>query len=98
MTRRLVKIGKVSVKNAMGFFWSDKTKIYVAKSPKDIQEFEERGFSKKDFRDMSELEKAYRESTALRFISWCDLGCIVRQGASQVTFDYNTDKVVIHTR
>lgn len=96
MARRLVKIGKVSVKNAMGFFWLDKTKIYVARNLKDVQEFEERGFTKRNFHDMSELEKAFRESSALRFVSWCDTGCIVRQGARQVTFDYGTDKVVVH--
>lgn len=98
MQRRLVKIGKVSVKNAIGFFWFDKTKIYVAKSLKDVKEFEKRGYTKRDLHDMSELEQAFRDSSSLRFISWCDTGNIVRQGARQVTFDYNTDKVVVHIR
>ena len=45
-----------------------------------------------------ELEDAFRNSTALKFISWCNNGPIVHQGARQVTFDYNTHKVVLRMR
>jgi hypothetical protein len=96
--RRLVRIGHTSVKNAFGFFWFDKTKIYVARNIKDLEEFEDRGHTKKELHPMCEIEQAYRDSSALRFISWCDTGCIVRQGARQVTFDYAIDKVVLHVR
>lgn len=103
MKRRLIKIGRVSVKNALGFFWCDTTKIYVAATPEDIDNWKARLRSSIDqggakLRPMEELEQAYRKSSALRFISWCDTGCIVRQGAKQVTFDYGSDKVVFHVR
>jgi hypothetical protein len=47
---------------------------------------------------MSELENAFRSSTAMKFISWCQTGVIVRQGASQVTFEYDDKKVVLRMR
>ena len=96
--RKLVKIGKVSVKNAIGFFWHDRHKIYVVSSPEDIEEFKSHGYEDSDLHPMEELEQAFRDSEALRFISWCNLGSIVREGARQVTFDYGEDKVVIHIR
>ena len=95
---RLIKVGKTDVRNAMGFFWHDRHKIYVAASPSDIDEWKARGYADSDLHPMEELESAFRESTALKFISWCDNGGIVRQGARQVTFDYNTHKVVLRMR
>lgn len=95
--RNPIKVGKTYVKNALGFFWHDHCKIYVAATPEDIEEYIRRGY--REVYPMYYLEQAFRESTALRFISWCSskgLGCIVRQGARQVTFDYGDDKVVIH--
>ena len=35
---RLIKIGKTDVKSALGFFWHDNHKIYVAATPEDIVE------------------------------------------------------------
>lgn len=99
MARRPIKIGRTSVKNALGFFWHDRCKIYVAATQEDIDEYRSRGYDEKDLHKMEEIESAFRESGALRFISWCGssrLRSIVRQGATQVTFDYGDDKVVFH--
>jgi len=98
--RRLIKVGKTDVRNALGFFWHDNHKIYVAATPEDIVEWKERGYSDGDLHRMHELEDAFRSSSALKFISWChpDNGCIVRQGATQVTFEYDTQKVVLRIR
>ena len=95
--RRPIRIGRTNVKNALGFFWHDRHKIYVAASPQDIDEYKSRGYSDRDLHPMEDLEQAFRDSGALRFISWCGkLSCIVRQGARQVTFDYGDDKIVLH--
>ena len=40
---RLIKIGKVDVRHALGFFWQDNYKIYVAETPEDIVEWNGRG-------------------------------------------------------
>jgi len=93
--RRLIRVGRTNVKDALGFFWRDRHKIYVAASPQDIDEYKSRGYSDKDLHPMEDLEQAFRDSGALRFISWCGISCIVRQGARQVTFDYGDDKVVL---
>lgn len=97
-TKRLIKVGKTDVRNAIGFYWHDSCKIYVAATVEDIEEWERRGFSNFDLHPMDELEDAFRNSTALKFISWCNNGPIVHQGARQVTFDYNTHKVVLRMR
>ena len=91
--RRPVKIGRTSVMNAVGFFWFDYSKILVAKDMDDVGLF--KGYGKK-LRPMDEIERVFRDSSFLRSISWCGGGVIVRQGARQVTFDYGTDKVVLH--
>ena len=96
--KRLIKVGKTDVRNAMGFFWHDSHKIYVAATKSDIEEWKKRGFTEADLMPMEELEDAFRNSTALKFVSWCSNGPIVRQGARQVTFDYNTHKVVLRMR
>lgn len=93
---RLIKVGRTSVKDALGFFWHDHHKIFVAATPEDIVEWKSRGMPEP--RPMSELEEAFRNSTALKFISWCKSGSIVPQGAKQVTFEYVTHKVVLHIR
>ena len=97
---RLLKVGKTDVKSALGFFWHDNHKIYVAAIPEDIVEWKERGYKDGDMHKMSELEDAFRSSSALKFISWCQpqKGCIVRQGATQVTFEYDDKKVVLRMR
>lgn len=95
---RLIKIGKTDVKSALGFFWHDNHKIYVAATPEDIVEGKERGYKDGDLHKMSELESAFRSSSALKFISWCKTGCIVRQGAAQVTFEYDDKEVVLRMR
>lgn len=96
--RRLVKVGKIGVKSALGFFWHDHHKIYVAATQKDIDEHKRRGLDDNALHPMEELEQAFKDSNALRFISWCGSGCIVRQGARQVTFEYTTHKSVIHIK
>ena len=97
MKRRLIKIGNVSVKNAIGFFWQDKTKIYVVRNVEDMLGYQARHHGACLY-SMDRLESAFRDSSSLRSISWYDAGNIVRQGARQVTFDYGSDKVVFHTR
>lgn len=96
--KRLIKIGRTDVRYALGFFWHDQHKIYVAANAGDIEEWKDRGYSEADLHPMSEIEDAFRDSTALKFISWCGLGSIVRQGAHQVTFEYATHKVVLHIK
>ena len=96
--RKLLKIGKTDVKSALGFFWHDRHKLYVAATPEDIAHYKSQGYTDADLHPMSELETAFRESTALKFISWCKFGCIVRQGAHQVTFEYDNQKVVLRIR
>lgn len=97
--KRLLRVGRSDVRNALGFFWHDRTKIYVARRSADVDEWAERGFSDGDLRPMAELEAAYRASGALRFVSWCSPkdGCIVRQGARRVTFIYQEEKSVVET-
>lgn len=95
---RLIKIGRTDVRSALGFFWHDNHKIYVAATPEDIVEWKERGYKDGDMLRMSELEDAFRSSSALKFISWCRTGCIVRQGSTQVTFEYDDKKVVLRMR
>lgn len=96
--KRLIKVGKTDVRHALGFFWHDQTKIYVAENQEAVDEWKRRGYGDSDLHPMAELENAFRESTALKFISWCKSGGIVRQGARQVTFDYTTHKVVLRIR
>lgn len=96
--QRLIRIGKKCVKSALGFFWHDRHKIYIAATPEDIDNWKSRGYSDADLHPMSELEDAFRNSTAFKFISWCNTGSIVPQGARQVTFEYTTHKVVLHIR
>lgn len=95
---RLIKIGRTDVRCALGFFWHDNHKIYVAATTEDIVDWKERCYRDGDLHDMSELESAFRSSSALKFISWCKSGCIVRQGATQVTFEYDDKKVVLRMR
>ena len=97
-TKRLIKVGKTDVRCALGFFWHDSHKIYVAATKADVDEWKTRGYTDADLHPMEELEDAYRNSSAFKFISWCKCGSIVRQGARQVTFDYNTHKVVLRMR
>lgn len=95
---RLIKIGRTDVRSALGFFWHDNHKIYVAATTEDIVEWKERGYTDGDLHKMAEIEAAFRSSSALKFISWCRTGCIVRQGAAQVTFEYDDKKVVLRMR
>lgn len=114
---KLIKIGKVVVKSALGFFWRDYS-MYVANSTQDMLDYKAMGFRDEEFHAMSELEEAFKSSSPFRFISWCQSacvaggkdgnsprytkwtlgGCIVRQGAKQVTFDYTTHKSVIRIK
>lgn len=93
--KRLLKIGNADVKSALGFIWLDKTHLYVVGSLDDLTGDR---FTPDDIRPMDELENAFRESSFLKSISWLNVskGCIVRQGAKQVTFNYGTEKSVIH--
>lgn len=95
--KRLLKIGKSDVKSALGFIWIDKAHLYVVGSSDDLKGDR---FTPDDIRPMDELENAFRESSFLKSISWLNVskGCIVRQGAKKVTFDYGTEKSVIHIR
>lgn len=95
---RLIRIGNIFVKDAIGFFWKDNVKMYIAMSKKDIDTFKQYGYSKAEFHPMEELENAYRNSSALKFISWCSGGIIVHDGAHQTTFDYDTQKIVVITK
>lgn len=96
--KRLIKVGKTDVRNAIGFYWFDNNKIYVASTKADVDEWKTHGYTDADLHPMEDLEDAYRNSSALKFISWCNNGPIVHQGARQVTFDYNTHQVVLRMR
>lgn len=97
--RKLLKIGRTNVTSALGFFTRDGYQIYVAASQEDVDSYVKHGgFTAEDLRPMEEIESVYRGSSAFKFISWCRpgyMGCIVPQGAHQVTFDYDTQKVVL---
>ena len=92
---RLLKVGRTSVKKALGFFWHDGSKIYVAESWDDVNDWEKGGVDCYLY-PMDRLEHAFRSSHSLRFISWYkpERGCIVRQGARRVTFEYTDHKSV----
>lgn len=96
--KKLLRIGRTDVRYALGFYWCDNNKIYVAATKADVDEWKTHGYTDADLHPMEELEDAYRNSSAFKFISWCKVGSIVRQGARQVTFDYNTHKVVLRMR
>lgn len=93
MEKKLLKVGKWSVKNALGFGYDGCHKIYVAESPAEIHSLESLGYK---IYPMIELEKQFVESCPLRFISWVNLEkpCIVPQCARRVVFTYNTGKIV----
>ena len=95
---RLIKIGRTYVKSAIGFFWRDGYKMYVAGSREDKNDYIRRGYGEGEFHGMAELESAFRNSSAMRFVSWCGQGSIVRQGARQVTFTYDTHKVSLRIK
>ena len=93
MEKKLLKVGKWSVKNALGFGYDGCHKIYVAESPAEIHSLKSLGYK---IYPMIELEKQFVESCPLRFISWEDVAKpnIVPQCAERVTFTYNTGKSV----
>lgn len=93
MEKKLLKVGKWSVKDALGFGYDGCHKIYVAESPAEIHSLKSLGYK---IYPMIELEKQFVESCPLRFISWEDVGKpnIVPQCAERVTFTYNTGKSV----
>lgn len=94
MEKKLLKVGKWSVENALGFGYDGCHKIYVAESHEEIHSLKSSGFK---IYPMNELEKTFAESCYLRFISWDDIEkpCIVPQCAKKVTFTYNTGKSVV---
>lgn len=94
-TKRLIKVGKTDVRNAIGFFWIDNGKIFVAATQEDVDKWSTKSSV---LRPMEELEQAFKDSHALRFVSWCGSGAIVRQGARQVTFEYDTHKSIMHIK
>lgn len=95
---RLLKIGNIKVADALGFFWHDKNAIYVAHTPSDIAKWMARAESRCKLYPMSKIEEAFKMSHALRFISWCSAGGIVKQGAGRVTFVYDTHKSTLHIK
>lgn len=94
MEKKLLKVGKWSVKNALGFFTDGCHKIYVAETEEDIKTM--LGYGYKELCPMLSLEKTFVGSCPLRFISWVNLDkpIIVQQCAERVTFTYNTGKSV----
>ena len=93
MEKKLLKVGKWSVKDALGFGYDGCHKIYVAESPAEIHSLKSLGYK---IYPMIELEKQFVESCPLRFISWEDDAKpnIVPQCAERVTFTYTTGKSV----
>ena len=94
MEKKLLKVGKWSVKDALGFFTDGCHKIYVAETQEDIKTM--KGYEYEEMHPMSALEKTFEGSCPLRFISWVNLDKpnIVPQCAKRVTFTYNTGKSV----
>lgn len=92
---RLLRIGRVNVKSAVGFFVRDNAYIVVAADPEDMGSYW-RTYGDARLRPMHELEQAFKDAGALRCISWVDGGIIVKPCARQVSFVYATHKVVMH--
>lgn len=92
---RLLRIGRVNVKSAVGFFVRDNAYIVVAADPEDIGSYR-RTYGDAHLRPMHELEQAFKDAGALRSIAWVDGRIIVRMCARQVSFVYATHKVVMH--
>lgn len=92
---RLLRIGRVNVKSAVGFFVRDNTYIVVAADPEDIGSYR-RTYEDALLRPMHELEQSFKDAGALRSISWVDGSIIVKPCAKQVSFVYATHKVVMH--
>ena len=94
MQKKLLKVGRWSMKNALGFGYDGCHKIYVAESPAEIHSLKSLGF---EICPMGELEKRFVESCLLRFISWEDDAKpdIVPQCTKRVTFTYNTGKSLV---
>ena len=101
---KLIKVGRTDVHSALGFFWHDGHKIYLAATPEEVDVWKMHGYSDSDLHPMCELEAAFRSSSSMKFISWCNVkgsakrGMVVPQGARSVTFDYSTHKVVLRMR
>lgn len=94
MEKKLLKIGKWSMKNALGFGYDGCHKIYVAESPAEIHSLKSLGYR---ILPMSEIERTFAESCYLRFISWDDVQRpnIVPQCTPRVTFTYDTGRSVV---
>ena len=94
MEKKLLKVGKWSVKDALGFGYDGCHKIYVAENQEEIKMLKGYGY---EICPMLDLERTFADSCYLRFISWGDLKkpCIVPQCAKRVTFTYNTGKSVV---
>ena len=90
MSKKLIRVGRQSVKEAIGFGYNGCHKIYVAESPAEIHSLQSLGYK---IHPMDELERIYADSCPLRFISWEDDSKVnlVRQCAKSATFVYEED-------
>lgn len=88
-----VKISGVSLKGAVGFVSYGDGGLFVVAAGDYVP-------GKAKVRPLRDIEKAYVYGNAFRYITWLDpsRGGIVKHGASRVTFDYGTRKVVITSR
>ena len=96
--RRLLRVGRLSVKDCVGFVWDGCHKIYVCKTEDEFKMMRDMGYE--ELIPMSDLEYVFTNSCPLRFISWADLHrpTIVPQCAGQVTFAYSDGKSVARFR
>ena len=88
---KLVKIGCHSVRDAKGFWWDGRYKIYLVKTERTLRELKSDGIT---LYPMDKLESTFLNSDPFRFIYW-DEGAreVVPQFRRTVTFTYAKGKM-----
>ena len=92
---RLLRIGNADVSSALGFIRRGRA-FHVVASRSDIEAGAAQAWG--EVRPMHRLEGEFLASSALRYVSWMRGGAIVREGARQVTFLYDTHKSTVRIR
>ena len=95
MKNRLLKVGRVGVRDAKGFIFDDCHRIYVCRTWRDVRRCRLEGWK---VRGMNSLQKVFAGACPLRFINWLDLVTIVPQCAMKVTFTYETGESTVKFR
>lgn len=87
---KLIKVGRIFVKDAKGFIWDECHKIYLVKKERTLKELVANG---ETIYPMEELQSIFDKSCPLRFINWYeDYSTVVPQFRRNVTFTYQNKK------